>query len=1088
MKFAKELERDAVPEWRIKYLNYKAGKKYVKAVARAVNRANGTTPKLRSSRGTSLFGQLPNSNTQQTFRTTFTDREYRDSFTSGPAPSSRPPAYTSGTPNEVRPSLARPVPINDNKGAEDDALNREPDNGLQYGSFVPTPPSSSPLAQRDNSGEFELPAPAIRPIPDASPPDATVRSYDWAAQHLKKSQPGERRNSSTILPVSQSNGSFSSTWDKRRRRGSTGQHHPSPLRRIFSYSPTLTRDASATTLGMEPFDLIREREHEFYDFMDSELDKVESFYKLKEEQAGRRLELLREQLHEMRNRRLQEMVPSTANTWTSEHSALHGTDSDSGTDRGGNHWMPSIKTRLFPPGPNSKALSAMPNTPYLNGRDHPGEGHRDYIRRPDEQDVSYRTAKRKLKLALQEFYRGLELLKSYAMLNRTAFRKINKKFDKAVNARPPLRYVNEKVNKAWFVNSDLLEGHIKAVEDLYARYFERGNHKLAAGKLRSLAKKSSDESGSSFLNGFLIGTGIVFSVQGLVYGIQRLFDDDPTRRLHTSYLMQIYAGYFLMLLLFAFYCINCYVWTKCKVNYSFIFELDPRTRIDWRRMAEFPSFFLLIFGIVMWANFSRYGDENLYLYYPVVLIALTALVIFLPLPLLVHKSRRWFAYSHWRLLLAGIYPVEFRDFFLGDMYCSLTYCMANVELFFCLYANEWQNPAQCNSNHSRALGFLTTVPALWRFFQCLRRYRDTRNVFPHLVNGGKYSMTILANVLLSNYRIQRTNTNLALFIFFSVINSIYCSIWDLFMDFSLLQFHSRHFWLRDILALKSKWPYYFIMTVDPILRFGWILYVVLPMDANHSTVFSFGVALLEVTRRGMWALFRVENEHCANVGQYKASRDVPLPYRIEPLIAHNTTSTESSPTMRTKSKQQQEQGSHANDTLSDATHKRNEASFSSSSAGGAGPSTMSSTAPLQPSSPAAAHTQTSGPQRQSSSATAPSSRPGGFSTATSATAVASTSQGGLFRRRTDSARTFSKMLADAHTQDFEKKRKKKKRHSDALGGESDGPGGVAAVESDDGDDDDDDSDEDSADEREQVRESVRLMARRDGGAILEEDV
>ena len=31
--------------------------------------------------------------------------------------------------------------------------------------------------------------------------------------------------------------------------------------------------------------------------------------------------------------------------------------------------------------------------------------------------------------------------------------------------------------------------------------------------------------------------------------------------------------------------------------------------------------------------------------------------------------------SKWRLLLAGLYPVEFRDFFLGDMYCSLTYLM-----------------------------------------------------------------------------------------------------------------------------------------------------------------------------------------------------------------------------------------------------------------------------------------------------------------------------------------------------------------------------------------------------------------------------
>ncbi|KAH9222467.1 SPX domain-containing protein, partial [Leptodontidium sp. 2 PMI_412] len=42
MKFAKELEQDLVPEWCIKYLDYKAGKKYVKAVARAQTRMNAT--------------------------------------------------------------------------------------------------------------------------------------------------------------------------------------------------------------------------------------------------------------------------------------------------------------------------------------------------------------------------------------------------------------------------------------------------------------------------------------------------------------------------------------------------------------------------------------------------------------------------------------------------------------------------------------------------------------------------------------------------------------------------------------------------------------------------------------------------------------------------------------------------------------------------------------------------------------------------------------------------------------------------------------------------------------------------------------
>lgn len=204
----------------------------------------------------------------------------------------------------------------------------------------------------------------------------------------------------------------------------------------------------------------------------------------------------------------------------------------------------------------------------------------------------------------------------------------------------------------------------------------------------------------------------------------------------------------------------------------------------------------------------------------------------------------------------------------------------NIELFFCLYAHAWSNPSQCNSNHSRLLGFFSTLPPIWRLLQCLRRYRDTKNVFPHLVNGGKYTMTILSYVMLSLYRIEGSHRNLALFIAFSTVNSVYTSFWDLFMDFSLLQAGSRHFLLRDILALKRRWMYYAIMIIDPILRFSWIFYAVFTHDSQHSSICSFLVSFAEATRRGMWVLFRVENEHCANVAQYKASRDVPLPYHL----------------------------------------------------------------------------------------------------------------------------------------------------------------------------------------------------------------
>ncbi|KAM0258792.1 hypothetical protein ACHAQJ_003634 [Trichoderma viride] len=822
MKFAKELEREAVPEWRIKYLNYKAGKKYVKAVASAIQRTSGSTPRSRNSnRHTPTFFSIVDAHSEPSPKS---DNRVDNTRYSNDAPTS---SRWHG----------QSEPVNISKQAEDEALTSH-GNSLQYGSFVPTPPvHSQPLSREGRQNEdqrndqnsnkndndnddFELPAPAIYTTsssPGAKQSFSPIKKY--ARFNFHRSASSGPLSSGNLPALSPAN-----TRDE-------------PLRRIFSSA----RDSAPITgLPRQSLDLVREREQQFYAFMDSELEKVETFYKKNEDRAGQRLALLREQLHEMRNRRIQEIADEEANGSLSR--ASNQKMQEGNPDKTGG-WVQPLKNKMFPPGPNSKSFRNMPQTPHLAAGGRAQDDHMDYVRRPENNEVAYRTAKRKLKLAMQEFYRSLELLKSYSMLNRTAFRKLNKKFDKAVNARPPMRYMNEKVNKAWFVNSDVLEGHIKAVEDLYARYFEGGNQKLAVGKLRKLHRKPKDESGSSFLNGFLIGTGVVFTIQGLVYGTQLLSDDDPT----------------------------------------------------------------------------------------------------------------------------------------------------NVELFFCLYAHHWDNPGQCNSTSSRLLGFFTTLPPIWRFLQCIRRYRDTRNVFPHLVNCGKYTATILSYLCLSLYRIDQTHSNLVLFATFSTINGAYTSIWDLFMDFSLLQPQSRHTALRDILALKHRWIYYAIMVVDPILRFSWIFYAIFTHDLQHSTIVSFMVSLTEVLRRGIWSLLRVENEHCANVAQYKASRDVPLPYHIEPLMER--ASAESSPTIPTEEERQP---------------------------------------PL--------------PQ--------PAERPS-FYDSGSSTAVAGPPSGSLVRRRTDIpspiVRSFSKILAEAHKQDFEKKRKPVNEVSDvtAVGGQSD--------EFDDDDDDDDDA-------------------------------
>ena len=408
---------------------------------------------------------------------------------------------------------------------------------------------------------LELPDPAL------PPEEETFARHNRAWRHSRlvpnpsttpsPRQSDSRRNDAYTVGTSNSPHK-SRTFFRPRRASVTGAmtvNRPRFVQRIFSAG-------ADSPLGDVPLEAYREldtRQAEFFTFLDKELDKIESFYRMKEAQASARLQLLRTQLHEMRDRRVQEIrEDQMAREEAARHhrllSADHHSHSEYGTlDTGKSRlntalrWLKPIESAIGvgPARIGKTSKSLQQNTSplamgqqYTAGPERP-EGWGDFTRRqshPD--DVPYRAAKRKLKLALQEFYRGLELLKSYALTNRTAFRKINKKYDKAVKARPTQRYMSERVNKSWFVQSEVLEGQIVAVEDLYARYFERGNHKLAVGKLRSKTSHG-DYSGSVFRNGLMLASGVVFGIQGVVYGAEHLYSDDPTVHIRTSYLLQV---------------------------------------------------------------------------------------------------------------------------------------------------------------------------------------------------------------------------------------------------------------------------------------------------------------------------------------------------------------------------------------------------------------------------------------------------------------------------------------------------------------------------------------------------------------------
>lgn len=475
------------------------------------------------------------------------------------------PLKAKAMPNESSP-LANPLRISDVRDNDPSSLW---DSGAvtKYGSIKLSPPADLAMYHPPS---LELPDPAL------SPDEESFARHNPAWRHSRLNpKPMNLMTGGNVLPATArshhgiTNSEESPFMSKGRdffkphRAASTPAGVATSsrlplLRRLFS-----TAGLDSPHLAHVPGEAYKDfdqRQADFLKFLDRELDKIESFYRMKETEAIDRLRVLRQQLHVMRDRRIEEVQEAQRSKQRLGreymHSKIDNGEGPSSEVFSGNERPPSAALKWISPldsvisvggphfGKNTKALQQMNPSPFPTAQEVVDRARkdswRDFSRRPVyHDDVPYRSAKRKLKSALQEYYRGLELLKSYALLNRTAFRKINKKYDKAVKARPTGRYMSEKVNKAWFVQSEVLEGLIVATEDLYARYFERGHHKIAVGKLRSKTLRVGEFTGSIFRNGLFIAGGSVFGVQGVVYGAEHLYSSDLLLVTRASYLLQV---------------------------------------------------------------------------------------------------------------------------------------------------------------------------------------------------------------------------------------------------------------------------------------------------------------------------------------------------------------------------------------------------------------------------------------------------------------------------------------------------------------------------------------------------------------------
>lgn len=490
-----------------------------------------------------------------------------------------------------------------------------------------------------------------------------------------------------------------------------------------------------------------------------------------------------------------------------------------------------------------------------------------------------------LKLAFSEFYLSLILLQNYQNLNHTGFRKILKKHDKLLRVEYGAKWRKEHVETShFFINKDI-DRIINETETAVTTELEGGDRQRAMKRLRVPPLGEQQSPWTTFKVGLFSGSFIVLFIAVVLAAI---FHEISAENLKVAF--RLYRGPLLIIEFIFLIGINVYGWRSSGVNHVLIFELDPRNHLSEQHLMELSAIFGVIWTLSL-LSFLFSSSLSIPPYVnPLALTVLMFIFLLNPFKVFRHDARFWLLRISGRMIAAPFFHVGFADFWLADQLNSLVTALLDFQFLTCFYFTngDWlnaQDPSQCMENDFIIRPIVNCLPAWFRFAQCLRRYRDSKEMFPHLVNAGKYSTTFLVvifatlrNVYKDGYDNTFDNPFTILWILSSVISSCYAYTWDIKMDWGLFDKNANeNKFLREEIVYSSTFFYYFAIIEDFILRFIWALaFFLTEFKYISGDIMTSIVAPLEVFRRFVWNFFRLENEHLNNCGKFRAVRDISI--------------------------------------------------------------------------------------------------------------------------------------------------------------------------------------------------------------------
>ncbi|KAJ8749289.1 hypothetical protein K2173_018770 [Erythroxylum novogranatense] len=317
--------------------------------------------------------------------------------------------------------------------------------------------------------------------------------------------------------------------------------------------------------------------------------------------------------------------------------------------------------------------------------------------------------------------------------------------------------------------------------------------------------------------------------------------------------------------------VNLWVFSHSTVSYAKIFDLDQNhlTHTEIWKVAMWMTI-IVPTSMTSYLYLYSHGEVSLAASQPVLLYIGIVMVLIFPFDIFFLASRYYLLRTLWRIVVP-LQAITFSDFFVADILTSMAKVFSDLERSVCRMLHRqvatiaWFEADSVCGSHSVAIPLVLVLPYVFRLFQCLRQYKDTREKTA-LFNALKYS-TAVPVIFLSalKYHVfpdRWTSFYRPLWLLSSVSNSLYSFYWDVTRDWDLSGFTRIFKFNRpsvfSYLLYGRKWVYFWVIGSNLILRCTWTYKLSAHLRHNYLTVFT--IAALEIFRRFQWVFFRVEKE------------------------------------------------------------------------------------------------------------------------------------------------------------------------------------------------------------------------------------